>query len=96
MSESQYRARARLATDDPRTWVQLKCFLAQQIDEGILEPGDTVALSFEARDFGVSHVTALKAFRALVKEGKLLPPPNRNTPYRVPPDASPGTADRGW
>lgn len=60
---------------DARSWVQLKNLLAKKIEEGILEPGDDVAVTLEAQEFGVTPSTAQKAFRALVAEGKLIPPP---------------------
>lgn len=83
MTENQYRARARETTSDPRPWVQLKSLLSRQIEDGILEPGDEVALRLEAQDFGISPDRALRAFRALVEEGKLIPPQGVAKPYTV-------------
>jgi DNA-binding GntR family transcriptional regulator len=83
MTESLDRAKAREITDDPRLWVQLTHSLSMRIQEGILEPGDEVALTLEARDFGVSWRTALKAFRALVDDGKLVAPQGVAGPYLV-------------
>ena len=80
---NRYRAAAREITNDPRPWVQLKNVLARQIEQGILEPGDEVALTLEARDFGVMPQTAMKAFRALVEDGKLVPPQGTGKPYTV-------------
>lgn len=80
---NRYRAIARELTNDPRRWVQLKNVMAHQIEQGILEPGDEVALTLEARDFGVTPQTAMKAFRALVEDGKLVPPQGTGKPYTV-------------
>jgi DNA-binding GntR family transcriptional regulator len=89
MTVNRYRATAREITNDPRPWVQLKNLLARQIEQGILEPGDEVAVTHEAQDFGVAPVSARKAFRALVEEGKLISPQGQGKPYQVAMDASP-------
>jgi hypothetical protein len=39
--------------DDPTPWVRLKNELLRQIESGILEPGDEVAIVYESRDFGL-------------------------------------------
>lgn len=83
MTENRYRAKARETTNDPRAWVQLKNLLAVEIEKGILEPGDEVSLTLEAKDFGVNLRTAQKALRALAEEGKLIPPQGHGRPYRV-------------
>lgn len=83
MSVNRYRAKARETTNDPRPWVQLKHELARQIELGILEPGDEVALTLEAQDFGVTPQIAKKSFRALVEEGKLVSPQGVARPYTV-------------
>jgi DNA-binding GntR family transcriptional regulator len=83
VTESQYRARGREATSDPRPWVQLKNLLAAQMEDGILEPGDEVAVTLEAQDFGINQRTARKALRALVAEGRLIPPGEVGKSYTV-------------
>jgi DNA-binding GntR family transcriptional regulator len=93
MTESLDRAKAREVTDDPTPWVQLRHSLIMRIQEGILEPGDEVGLYLEAADFGVGWPTALKAFRALVDDGKLLPPQGSGRPYTVA-NKQLGTYDR--
>jgi hypothetical protein len=70
MPENRRRVKAREITADPRLWVQLKFLLAWEIEQGILEPGDEVALTLEARDFWLSAGRAQLAFRALVDEGE--------------------------
>ena len=80
---NRYRAIARELTNDPRLWVQLNHMMAHQIEQGILEPGDEVALTLEAQDFGVTPQTAMKAFRALVEDGKLISPQSIGKPYTV-------------
>ena len=83
MNVNRYRARAREITNDPRPWVQLKNELAREIDLGILDPGEEVAVALEAQDFGITRLTAGKAFHALVEEGKLISPQRRGMPYTV-------------
>jgi hypothetical protein len=41
--------------DNPTPWVPLKNELLMQIESGILEPGDEVAIAWESRDFGVGR-----------------------------------------
>lgn len=53
----------------------MKNLLAKKIEKGILEPGDDVAVILEAQEFGVGVITARRAFRALVAEERLIPPP---------------------
>jgi hypothetical protein len=95
MNVNRYRARARETTNDPRPWVQLKNELARQIELGILEPGDEVAVTLEAQDFGITRPIARKAFRALVEEGKLISPQSRGRPYRVAMSVFPGAGGSG-
>jgi DNA-binding GntR family transcriptional regulator len=83
VTESQDRARARELTSDPRLWVQFKNLVSQQIADGVLEPGDEIAPTLEAADFGISWTTAIRALRELVAEGLLLPPPYRGAHYTV-------------
>ena len=71
-------------TDDPTPWRQLLAVLAKQIETGVLEPGDQVALSLTAADFGVVPRVARKAFAVLVEQGLLIvPPPGQGAPYTV-------------
>jgi hypothetical protein len=91
VAESRDRVLAREISDDPTPWVQLKNLLARQIADRVLEPGDQVVLYLEAQDFGINQRSALKAFRALVGEGKL-PPPAPGQPYTVAPASGPEAA----
>jgi hypothetical protein len=71
-------------TYNPTPWVRFKNELIKMMDAGVLEPGDEVCISLEAADFGITQHPAERAFRALVREGKLLPSPGPGRPYRVP------------
>jgi transcriptional regulator with XRE-family HTH domain len=67
------RACPPVESDDPTPWVRMKTDLLRQMEAGVLEPGDEVWVTCEARDRGLSPGVARKALRALVSEGKLAP-----------------------
>jgi DNA-binding GntR family transcriptional regulator len=78
------RAMALTLTDDPTPWRQLLALLAKQIETGVLEPGDQVAVSLTAADFAIAPRVARKAFAVLVEQGLLItPPPGQGAPYTV-------------
>jgi len=76
MTQQTPRELARTLTPDPRPWVQFRALIANEIETDILEPGDEVSVVLEAEYFGIARKTAIKAFRALVAEGKLIAPPH--------------------
>jgi hypothetical protein len=73
---------------DPGSWRGFADDLIRQIREGVLEPGDEVAITWQAEEWKCARGTATKAFDHLVHLGLLLRPADNNRPYRVSGDDS--------
>lgn len=73
---------------DPGQWPGFADDLIRQIETGVLEPGDEVAVIWQAQEWKCARHTAAKAFDHLVRLGLLLKPSGTCQPYRVSGDDS--------
>lgn len=72
------------ASRDPRIYVQVLCYLREQISDGTLKPGSpTPTIGALTQRFSCARVTVRKAMKLLAQDGELILYPG--TGYFVAP-----------